>query len=292
MKTIHGTRLLVAACASLSLAMLGALGGCGGKVGDPVTVADSGLGGGGGHDGITIMEGDGGVCVDISLTGYDTSCVEDTDCQGVTTGEVCSNTCFGCVPNAAINQSSESLYEAQTAPLSGGVACACPASGQARCLSNACVWCSSFGDSTNPACNTVSDDGGFGDDSGFDDGGFGDDVDSGFGDDSGFNDGGFGDDSSVCDASTCVFIDPTDYSTDCNVSTDCALISEGQVCSGDCECGGSPINIAGLNQYNEATSGIQFGDCPCAATPNPACSNGTCVSCGGNAPPPECAQGG
>jgi hypothetical protein len=278
--TMIVTRLVTA------LLVSAAVGACGGEIGHPETVPpDAGGGGGGGGDGgTTIIEPDGAVCVDITLAGYDQSCTEDADCTGIYVGQICEGSCFGCVPNSAINSSDSTRYEEQTAPVSGGDVCPCPASGFARCVSNACIWCDSFGTNQAPGCETTFDAGG---DDTFDGGD--DSTDGGSGDDS--IDGGSGDDGGIGDASACVFIDPASYSTSCQVNTDCTTIVTGEVCDGACDCGGTPVNVAGETQYEQAISGITFAGCPCAAEAPPACASGVCVSCNcGAGDPPQCAE--
>jgi hypothetical protein len=53
----------------------------------------------------------------------------------------------------------------------------------------------------------------------------------------------------------------------------------GQVCSGTCiACEGIPVNIMGTFAFDNATAGLTFAQCFCAANPV-ACVGGVCVQC-------------
>jgi len=91
----------------------------------------------------------------------------------------------------------------------------------------------------------------------------------------------------------CVDIVLSTYDQSCNQASDCMTIQAGEVCNGDCACGGSPVNISGQARYDQAVSGIRFEGCPCPASPPPACIAGTCVSCGfGPGQPAGCPDAG
>jgi hypothetical protein len=137
--------------------------------------------------------------------------------------------------------------------------CPCAFAGESRCLGGQCTLC---GLGTNqPGCN---EDGGI---TTIEDGGIfisdGGDFDTGI---------------STEDGSSCVYIDPSTYNQSCNQASDCILIATGELCSGQCDCGGSPVNISEQSRFNQATSGIQFAGCNCPFEPVPECTaGGACV---------------
>jgi hypothetical protein len=81
----------------------------------------------------------------------------------------------------------------------------------------------------------------------------------------------------AADGGLCVDIDLSTYDQSCVVATDCIVILTGQVCSSECACGGSPVNAAEQARYEEATSGIAFGECACPLEIAPSCVGNTCV---------------
>jgi hypothetical protein len=88
---------------------------------------------------------------------------------------------------------------------------------------------------------------------------------------------------------TCVDINLSTYDHSCNVDTDCTLLTGGQVCSGNCDCGGTPVNISGQAAYQAALGSIQLGECPCPYTGTPRCVQSQCTLCGiGPNQPPGC----
>jgi len=77
-------------------------------------------------------------------------------------------------------------------------------------------------------------------------------------------------------AAQCVQISLSSYDQSCNVASDCTVIETGNVCSGSCGCGDTFINVSGEAQYEQAVSGITFGDCFCPSV-EPQCVNNQCV---------------
>jgi hypothetical protein len=196
-----------------------------------------------------ITEPDGGACVDIELADYDQSCAEDSDCVVIRTGAVCDGQC-SCGGDSPINVSGQAQYASQTSVVSLEP-CHCAEEGYTQCLSNQCVFCGP--DGSNCAV-TMS------------------------GPDSGViifpaADAGI----SPKDAAVaCVEVDVSSYSTACTEDSDCTFIQTGEVCDGNCNCGGTPVNVSGLPQYDQAVSGIQFGECGCPDEGEPVCSGGQC----------------
>jgi hypothetical protein len=87
-----------------------------------------------------------------------------------------------------------------------------------------------------------------------------------------------GPDGGPLDGGTCVYVDPSTYDTSCKVDTDCTLIRSGEICSGECSCGGNTaINVDGEVQYKNAIAGLDLLDCPCVAQPPPFCGGGQCL---------------
>jgi hypothetical protein len=76
----------------------------------------------------------------------------------------------------------------------------------------------------------------------------------------------------------CVTIDPSTYDQSCQTAADCMGISSGQICSGECACGGqSAVNVSEGSRYDQALSSIQLAECFCPAGPEPQCVNNTCT---------------
>ncbi len=198
-------------------------------------------------------DGGGGSCVDLSLSSFDRSCQKDSDCTTVTVGHLCADSCL--CGGATINVRSEPAWQQQVQGLGQGD-CPCPADLPPRCVGGTCTVC------TDPqSCGLSSSDAGASDAS-----------------------------TSPADAAVprCVTIPPTTYSTTCKVNADCTSLPSGQVCSGQCNCGGMPVNVSGVPAYTAATQGLTFADCPCALQPI-ACVAGTCIVCGA---PAACGDGG
>jgi hypothetical protein len=221
---------------------------------------------GGNHDGGVFTEPDGATCVDIDPSSYDQSCTTSSDCVAITSGTVCSTSCL--CGGSTINKSGEARYQAALSQVSsGGITCPCPFSGEPECLHGTCIICSSIGPK-GPEC---SDGGTTGSDGSTDSS----------------TDSSTGDENVAVDAGQCVDIDPSTYDQTCNNAADCFLIQTGEVCSGSCACGGTPVNVSGEARYDKAVSGIKFAECPCASKPV-GCVAGTCAFCG----PDGCSDGG
>lgn len=227
------------------LVMAGFAVACGGRTlgesgvepgGDSGVVTDSGIGTG-------ATDGGGAGCVDLEVAPSDLSCGSDSDCELVGTGEVCNGQCS--CGDTPVNAAAGARFQSETASLTlEGCPCADP--GEARCLGGQCTLCA-LG-STEPAgCGdsgtTTIEDGGIV----IVDGG---EFDTGISD---------------ADGGTCVYIDPSTYDQSCNQASDCILIETGVVCSGQCACGGTPVSASEQSSYEQATSGIKFSACPCAA---------------------------
>jgi hypothetical protein len=89
----------------------------------------------------------------------------------------------------------------------------------------------------------------------------------------------------------CVNIELSAYDTSCFQSSDCISINVGQVCIGECLCGGEgAISASAQAQYNAALSSIQTNDrCSCENLGRVACVQGQCTQCGfGPNDPPGC----
>lgn len=109
---------------------------------------------------------------------------------------------------------------------------------------------------------------------------------------SGSSSGGSGSGSSSGSSSgggTCVDVVLSSYDTSCQTSSDCISITAGQICAGDCACGGATINASGQARYDAAISSIQLGECACPLEGTPQCLQSQCTICtGGPSDPPEC----
>ena len=222
------------------LLMTGLVLACGGKT----------LGGSvrsGEDSGVAATEGGGAAgCVDLEVLPSDLSCGSDQDCTFSRSGNVCNGDCaLGC-GGTPVNVSAAARYESETSSLTFE-GCPCLDPGEPRCLGGQCALCG-FGPDQPAGCNV---DGGI---VTFEDGGIfivdGGELDMGISD---------------ADGGTCVDIELASYDQSCNQPSDCTLIQTGEVCSGQCACGGSPVNVAGQSRYDQATSGIAFGHCGCPA---------------------------
>jgi hypothetical protein len=150
----------LAVCAALGVAITQSLGGCGGAVASTSAAPDGGAAQGapsattgtsdtrGPVDASSVDRGppDGGVCVVIDTSSFDSSCVEDTDCVPASVGKLCSggNSCM--CGAATINASEQERYEAYAAKLRSQVTagprpCGCPFFGTPRCAQGQCVLC-------------------------------------------------------------------------------------------------------------------------------------------------------
>jgi hypothetical protein len=80
------------------------------------------------------------------------------------------------------------------------------------------------------------------------------------------------------DGGTCVDIALSTYSRSCDHASDCIKIMAGEVCDGECDCGGdSAVSASEQSRYDEATSSIRFGKCECPVEPNVQCIAHTCT---------------
>jgi hypothetical protein len=95
------------------------------------------------------------------------------------------------------------------------------------------------------------------------------------------------------DTGVCVYVDLTTYDLSCKSDSDCIQITSGEICSGECTCGGSAINADGQAQYDQQLSEITLAPCGCPAIGVPRCITGTCTLCkfGPNGTP-GCPDGG
>jgi hypothetical protein len=182
--------------------------------------------------------------VDIEVTTADLACTVDTDCTYATTGEVCPSSCY--CGDTPVNQAAAGRINSELPAMAPGLGCACGAPAGLTCIQGQCGFRSPDWDAGEP-------------DSGAEDAGDGGGVEGG------------------PDASTCVDVPYSDFSTSCNVPSDCVVILVGEVCDGTCGCLGSPINIAGETQYDEMIAGITFAECACPGQAAPDCVAGTCV---------------
>jgi hypothetical protein len=98
---------------------------------------------------------------------------------------------------------------------------------------------------------------------------------------------------SVADSGVCVDIDPSKYPDSCSDDSDCVDVTTGMICTGGCACGGTAMSKSGLTEYQQATQGVQTGECPCPSGGMPRCVQNECILCpslGSNAP--GCPDGG
>lgn len=232
-----------------SLWMVLVLGGCSGKTLEGSSADGGGAdGSGSGGGGGSGSGSGGGSCRDVALSSFDTSCQNDSDCTSVTTGTLCQGDCL--CGGSAINVAGEGAWQKDVAGL-GSSECGCPTFGTPRCRGGTCAMCL-----PGSSCDATTSDAG----------------------------------TSTLDASArmCVNIPASLYTTSCSVDQDCTTLPVGPVCSGQCDCGGIPVNVSGLPAFEMATRGLLLEACPCAAYPV-ACASGTCKACTGAA---GCTDGG
>lgn len=79
---------------------------------------------------------DGGACVNVDLSSYDTSCNQASDCTAISTGQICTGGCA--CDNALINASALPQYQQATSSVHP-LACSCPAFPLAQCIQHKCV---------------------------------------------------------------------------------------------------------------------------------------------------------
>ena len=84
---------------------------------------------------------DGGKCVDIDPTAFDTACNITSDCVQIAAGTFCAGYNCSC-PSAAISASSQDAYQAliSSVPHGPGI-CSCPLLGSPKCITGHCVFC-------------------------------------------------------------------------------------------------------------------------------------------------------
>jgi hypothetical protein len=245
------------AIATVLACLVSPLGACGGKASTESgshTSADGGQGGGSG--GGSGGGDDAATCVDVDLSSYDQSCNQDSDCVGITAGEICSGSC-GC-GGAVINVDGQARWAAATAGLLTGD-CPCFSPGQPTCIAHVCTLCEP---GAGGNCSVTTDDAGP------------PPEDSG---------------------NVCVTVNLSSYDLSCQQTSDCIAITSGTLCSNGCLCGGSAINVDGQAQYEQAISALPSGEeCGCPYSGSPACVQGECVICGGyQVPQPSgCPDGG
>lgn len=95
--------------------------------------------------------GDGGTCIDIETSDYDTSCNVDSDCMLIQTGHYCANPtadvlAFCLIGNAAVNIDGQARYAGVISRLPGNNLCEGPGNfGHARCIAGGaggvCTYC-------------------------------------------------------------------------------------------------------------------------------------------------------
>jgi len=191
---------------------------------------------------------DGGMCVDLVVTPSDLSCARDSDCTLRNTGEVCSGQCL--CGNNPVNATASARFQTQIAPLTFQQ-CPCAAfAGEARCLGGQCARCTGFGPSDPAGCSDAGT------------------TTTDAGRDTGVSTG---------DAGTCVDILLSAYDQSCNSASDCVVIQTGEVCSGNCACGGEPVNASQESRYQQAIRGITFGLCGCPVQLAPTCLGNKCT---------------
>jgi hypothetical protein len=248
---------------------------CGGRTllseslgpGNVVPGEDSGVGVSEAGTGIGISADSASSCVFIVVAASDLACGSDQDCVLIRSGDVCPGDC-GC-GDSAVNTAAANRYQSEAASVASAD-CPCPFSGEPRCLGGSCTLCAST--PGQPAgCDdsgviTVEDSGvAFADAGEFDTGEF----DTGIPEmDSGLL---------TVDGSQCVYVDPSSYDRSCTQASDCFVIQTGDVCEGQCACGGLPVNVSGQSRYDEETNGVSFGQCFCPYEGTLLCIGKSCV---------------
>ena len=198
-------------------------------------------------------------CVNVDPSTYDRSCNQDSDCIDISPGDICPGSC-GC-GGAAVNVDGQARYDAATAGLLTG-SCPCFYAGVPTCIAHTCTLCEPGPGGT---CPGTSDAGPPPADAAVE---------------------------AEPDAGECVTIDLSTYDRSCQQTSDCVDITSGTLCSGDCLCGGSAINVDGQARYQQAISGLVPGGCGCPYFGSPTCVLGQCVICGNVNQSPGCPDGG
>ena len=143
-------------------------------------------------------------CVDFEPTPSDLACGSDQDCALVRSGEVCKGQCS--CGDTPVNAGAAARFASDTAPLDLA-SCPCAFPGEARCLAGQCALCGPGSDQPAGCADAAAPPPG--------------------------TDGGM-----------CVNIDLSTYDQSCVLASDCIVILTGQVCSSECNCGGSPVNAS------------------------------------------------
>ena len=189
---------------------------------------------------------DGGSCVDLVVTPSDVSCGSNSDCTLMNTGEVCGGQCL--CGDTPVNTTASARFQSQIASLTFRE-CPCASPGEARCLGGQCTRCG-FGPGDPAGC-----------------------YDAGTGTTDASPDTG----TSTGDGGTCVDILLSAYDQSCTSASDCIFIQTGEVCSGNCACGGQPVNASQEARYQQAIRGITFGLCGCPVQLAPTCVGNRCT---------------
>jgi hypothetical protein len=230
------------------LLMMGFAPACGGKIILGETV-------GSGEDSGTIgaTDGSGASCNDFEILPSDVTCGSDSECSFVRTGEVCSGQCLCGDPPTPVNAAAQARFQSETASLNLE-ACACTF--LVRCLGGQCTLCG--GVPNQPSCNEDED------------GGITTPSDSGIV----IVEGGEFD--TGADGGACVYIDLSTYDRSCTQASDCILIDTGEICTGQCACGGEPVSASEQSRYDETINSIVLGACSCSLEPVPSCFENKC----------------
>ncbi|MGA3123514.1 MAG: hypothetical protein ABSF69_22320 [Polyangiaceae bacterium] len=179
----------------------------------------------------------GSKCVDVEPAPTDLTCSSDQDCALVRSGEVCKGQCS--CGDTPVNVGAAARFASDTAPLNLE-SCPCAFAGEARCLAGQCTLCAVGGNQPSGCADAATT-------------------------------------PPATDGGICVDIDLSTYDQSCVLATDCIVILTGQVCSSECACGGSPVNVSQQARYEEATSGITFGACFCPVEIAPSCVGNMCI---------------
>jgi hypothetical protein len=193
-----------------------------------------------------ISTSDGGTCVDLVVIPSDVSCGSNSDCTLMNTGEVCGGQCL--CGDTPVNTTASARFQSQIASLTFRE-CPCASPGEARCLGGQCTRCG-FGPGDPAGC-----------------------YDAGTGTTDAGRDTGI----STDDGGTCVDILLSAYDQSCTSASDCIFIQTGEVCSGNCACGGQPVNASQESRYQQAIRGITFGLCGCPVQLAPTCVGNKCT---------------
>jgi hypothetical protein len=194
---------------------------------------------------------DGAACVNVELSSYDQSCNVDSDCVEITSGTICNPSCE--CGGSVINVDGQARYQSQVAGITPS-GCPCAYGGNPTCVNHTCTLCEP---GPGGSCDVTADDAG----------------------------------QPSSDAAECVNVDVSSYDQSCTQSSDCIEVTAGMVCTGECSCGGSLINVDGQAHYNQATAGIVPATCSCTTWGEPTCVQNKCVFCLG-ANQPGCPDGG